>query len=706
MASRSSLTVAVALICLASVVAASPAASADAGLRQTAQFGIPQQAFWSSYNNESMSSVAYGDVTGDGNPELVVGGMDGVVTVTTVGGSIIRQMTTGPGAIHSSPTLADLDGNGVDDIVVGNTHGDVVAFRGNGSEIFRTRTNLENERLGVTSKPDDVYSTPAVGDVDGDGKPEIVVTSADHHVYAWNPDGSLLPGFPTWQKDTTWSSPSLADVDGDGMAEIIIAYDIDYLTARDVGCPGFGASVRVLEHDASQKWHTCIPNEIITSSPAVADLDRDGDLEIVIGSGLFFAWQHGFAPARRMWVLDAASGAVAPGWPVDLGAVSDVNPAVGDLDGDPQLEIATTAANGLVSVWEHTGSLRWQACTLHESFSCPFSQVNALSAPVSIADVDNDGQNEVVAYVQTDVIVYRGSDGRVEDSLRVNTRFVPNAQPTIVSHQGKATIVVQSLDDASGNGAPSAGDNMIVTVATTDQPLGDAPWPMARQNPARTGSFETEWEGATWIEPWLRAMYQDLLQRTADQGGIDYWTHRVTTDMSAHQVATAFATSDEWLGVVVDDLYQDILGRSPDPGGRAFWIARLQAGVPAPQVVASFFASDEYFESVGGTNPTFIDALYQGVLRRGPDAGGRTFWVRELDAGAPRGDLSTQVFRSYESGGLRVDGLYDDLLSRSPDAGGRHFWANYLTTGDEVALAAQIVSSPEYISNAEVRFGD
>lgn len=689
---------------LGTMAPATPTDAATTGLTETERFTIPQQAFHSSYNDESMSSVAYGDVTGDGAPDLVVGGMDGYVTISTMSGAVLHRHHTGPGAIHSSPTLADLNGDGVADIVVGNTHGDVVAFTGNGTELFRKRTNLENERLGVTSKPDDIYSTPAVGDLDGDGAPEIVVTSADHHVYAWNPDGSLLPGFPTWQKDTTWSSPSLADVDDDGFAEIVIAYDIDYLTARDVGCPGFGASVRVLEHDATQKWHTCIPGEIITSSPAVADLDADGDLEITIGSGLFFGWQHGFAPSRKLWVLDAATGAVAPGWPVDLGAVSDVNPAVGNLDGDPQLEIATTAADGQVSVYDHDGSLNWRRCTLHEAFNCPFAQVNALDAPVSIADVDNDGANEVVAYVQTDLIVYDGSTGATEDALRINTRFVPNAQPTIVEHEGAATIIVQSLDDASGNNAPSAGDNMVVTVATTGTALGDAPWPMARQNPERTGSTETTWDGGAWMDPWLSAVYIDLLGRPIDDSGLAYWKGRLAGGLSKADLAHQFAASDEWLGVVVDDLYWSILGRGPDAGGRAFWISELRQGRSTANVVASFFSSEEYFESVGGTNPLFIDALYDAVLDRGPDAGGREFWVERLDDGTPRGQLSTQVFSSFESGGRRVDGLYDKLLNRAPDAGGRDYWAQYLTTGDEIALTALLIDSPEYLDRADDRF--
>ena len=121
-------------------------------------------------------------------------------------------------------------------------------------------------------------------------------------------------------------------------------------------------------------------------------------------------------------------------------------------------------------------------------------------------------------------------------------------------------------------------------------------------------------------------------------------------------------------------------------------------------MVASFFSSPEYFDSVGGTNPLFIDALYAAVLDRAPDAQGRAFWVERLDDGTPRGELSSQVFSSVESGGRRVDGLYDKLLNRAPDAGGRDYWAQYLTTGDEIALTALLIDSPEYQDRAEDRF--
>lgn len=701
---RRFLSAAISLGTAVSLLSTVPAGAADAELAIDETLTVPFNNFYTSYTNESMSSPAYGDVTGNGQAEVVIGGMDGRLSIMRPDGSTVLRPTIGPGAIHSSPTLADLTGDGVLDIVVGTTNGDVVAIKADGTEIFRQRTCV------TSGKPCDVYSSIAVGDIDNDGRPEVVVGGGGHHLHVFETDGSYSPGFPVETFGTTWASPAIADIDDDGFAEIIVAVDINYGGFLPVGCETWGASVRAYEHTGAAKWHHCVPGEIITASPAVADIDNDGKLEIAIGSGMFFnATGQPKGPSQLVRVLDATNGQLQPGWPVDTGGLTIVTPAVGNIDDDPELEVVVTTDDGYVKAYEHDGTAKWTQCTMFDGsaspFSCPHPAFNGLGSPVSIADVDNDGQQEVIAFIHTDVIIMNGADGRAEDKLFTEGRYVSRAQPTIVEHNGEATIIVQQLHELGGSG-PSTQDQLVISMIGTGTPLGAADWPMFANNHQRTGSAQTEWQGATWIEPWLQAMYTDLLQRNADQSGIDYWTGRLGGDMTTYDVATAFATSDEWLGVVVDDLYDDILGRAPDPGGRAFWVSQLQAGVAAPEVVSSFFASDEYFESVGGTNPKFIDALYDAVLRRPSDAGGRDFWVDELDNGAARGLLSTQVFRSYESGGLRVDGLYGTLLSRSSDAGGRDFWATYLTTGDEVALAAQIASSPEYIGIAEQRFGN
>ena len=694
---------------------ASPASAAQpTELTERFRFAADQNAYYDLFTPEARSSPAYGDVTGDGRANIVIGGMDGRLIIGELDGDNPRQYFIGAGEIQGTPSLADLDGDGVLDIVVGNIVGDVVAMRGDGSEIWRNKTN----RFADQGKSPAIYGSAAIGDIDNDGRPEVVLTSNDHSLNAWNHDGSPVPGFPVTTLDSSWSTPAIADVDGDGFAEIIGAFDVDYVTASHAGCPGFGAAIRAYDHTGAQKWQHCIAGEIITSGSTIGDIDADGDLDVVVGSGVYFsAIGEAEAPARRVYALDGRTGTMLPGWPADLGAVSDATPSLGNLDDDPQLEIATSANDGRFHVLEHDGTTKWTACGMFPSapFDCQGGTQRFLGivAPVSIADVDNDGQQEVLGFIHSQLWVLDGSDGGVERVSSAvggtdGSAYAPKGQPTVVSHGGEATIIVQYLHEDSGapNSGRTTGDDLTVVGFGTGDPLGPSDWPMFGQNQANTGSASSVGAGAEWMEPWIRALYVDLLGREADQGGIDFWSSRLASDMTKGDVAFAFATTDEWLGVVVDDLYFSILGRGPDASGRAFWISQLRAGRPTSEVVSSFFSSPEYFVSVGGTNPKFVDALYAAVLARPSEADGRDFWIQRLDAGEPRGTLSSLVFTSYESGGRRVDSLYDKLLNRDPDSSGRDYWATFLTTGDEINLAALLVGSEEYQARSEQRFPD
>src|SRR5207245_2621950 len=116
-----------------------------------------------------------------------------------------------------------------------------------------------------------VFSTPAIGDLDGDGHLDVVYGSYNHRIYAKRADGSDLPGWEGGRDnyDTVWSSPALADLDGDGRPEVIIGTDLGG-GAAVFGCPKatrgtvsiFDAHGRFLPG-----WPKCIDTPI-WSSPA------------------------------------------------------------------------------------------------------------------------------------------------------------------------------------------------------------------------------------------------------------------------------------------------------------------------------------------------------------------------------------------------------------------------------------------------------
>ena len=152
------------------------------------------------------------DINGDGVPDALVG-TDGDSSLHVLDGKTGREIwkfKTGY-YVESSPALGDVDGDGKLEVVFGSYDDYLYALNGeDGSLLWKFKTG------------DDVESSPAIGDIDGDGKLEVVFGSLDYNVYALNgEDGSLLWKFKTGVN--VFSSPALGDVDGDGKIDIVVA---------------------------------------------------------------------------------------------------------------------------------------------------------------------------------------------------------------------------------------------------------------------------------------------------------------------------------------------------------------------------------------------------------------------------------------------------------------------------------------------------
>jgi hypothetical protein len=291
------------------------------------------------------------------------------------------------GSGESSPLLADLDDDGVFEVVIADSSGNVHAFDGTGREIdgWPVQTDVSPRfhagAPGFTSGElpalhDGMIATAAVGDLDGDGSPEVFVGTSTGSVYAWHADGSRVAGYPVEilgrtpaEFDSTHvydngiaGAPTLYDLDGDGTLEVIVAAMDQRLYVWDhAGEPWGPYPIDVCAPELCGEAGTRI-----IASPAVGDVDNDGEVEIGIGSNETVNDGN----SSISYLFDAVSGVAEDGWPlIEGGLINEAGllPIVGeghpasmafaDLDGDGDLEISSAVMLGQTPLYHHDGTV-------------------------------------------------------------------------------------------------------------------------------------------------------------------------------------------------------------------------------------------------------------------------------------------------------------------------------------------------------------
>lgn len=279
-----------------------------------------------------VGSPAVGDVDGDGKAEIAVafsyGDMsDGSVVVMHADGTPlwIRPFTVpkGPGA---GPTIADVNGDGKGDVVFGGRDGQLYALN-----------QLAQPLPGFPVKLDGTPSSPvSFGSLVRGQKPVLAVGTSEGRLYAVLPTGQVARGFPVETRFAISGAPAFGDIDNDGEHEIVVASQDFRVYAVNADGSVVGAGLQVPYFPVSAGYR-------IYGGPALADLDRDGSLDIVVGAGdgKIYAWN--------------AKGKALPGWPVSAGSRLYTSVVVGDADRDGFDEVYAASGDGNVYAFDYKG---------------------------------------------------------------------------------------------------------------------------------------------------------------------------------------------------------------------------------------------------------------------------------------------------------------------------------------------------------------
>ena len=217
--------------------------------------------------------------------------------------------------------------------------------------------------------------SPVIGDIDNDGQPEVLVSTANFGntggIYALNADGTLKWKYQTGDYGT-YATPPLADIDGDGKLETIF--------------PSYGGKIIAVDDDGTQIWS--VDKGSAGTRSVIADVTGDAALEVVAGA------------ASQTFLLKASDGTQI--WQAAYGMLCD--PAIADVDGDSTLEVVfSTSGSVIVALNAEDGTVAWTSAAMGS---------DAQNNLAIISDINADGKSDVVAGSRDyKMYVFSGADG-------------------------------------------------------------------------------------------------------------------------------------------------------------------------------------------------------------------------------------------------------------------------------------------------------
>ena len=352
---------------------------------------------------------------------------------------------------YGPPIIANLDdddGNGIigngdtpDILIVTNSGSGLVVYDGAAGTVKWTNR-----------APVDPLSQVAVGDVDGDGVPEIAASDGTGTVMLFDNVGNVLwraTVVNTWNGQTLYSAlnPAIADMDGDGYAEIIagsniLSYDGTLLGHGEYGvgsCPneGYGllegsisvpvdlngdGELEVVVGNAAYEMDgtALYTNGLDDGNVAIADFDLDGEPEIVVASG------------NDIYTLE--SDMTPTGWSDEFQSTNYIGPiAADDLDGDGAPEFVAVGSSQM-RAYTWSGRKLWTQ---------RITDASGAAGPIMF-DFEMDGYPEIIHADEVSIKVFNGLDGSIKLESDDHSSYTLFETPAVadVDNDGEVEIIL------------------------------------------------------------------------------------------------------------------------------------------------------------------------------------------------------------------------------------------------------------------------
>jgi len=346
--------------------------------------------------------------------------------------------------MHSS-AMGDITGDGSPEIVYASRTGRVYASTLDGTQVFDYEGNSP------------FLFTPVIAKLDNSGAEKVLANSLDGNLHAINEDGTPVNGFPVNLGSAFFTELAAADLDGDGLMEIIAGTtngNLHVLSPSGNYKPGFPLQM----------------NGMITGSPTVLDngnivLGTNSDMYLVSPQGeILFSKEISAAMASGSIVADMdldgeleiifvtlggtlyvvdQDGNDLNGFPVDTEVNFNTPPLAANLDSDPNPEILLSSYVNTTFAYNHDGT---------GVGGFPFVTSYNGCTPGTICDFDDDGMLKLVNGYSTGILVLnlRRPATNVmpwityRGSLKrqgsfASTGYVPNSDPVVPAYSNELT---------------------------------------------------------------------------------------------------------------------------------------------------------------------------------------------------------------------------------------------------------------------------